>query len=364
MKKFLSRIVLFFIPILMVYVLFGIALYQSGEWRTEDDIVEMLQKGEPAFFGLAYRGNDLYFKHEATVALKPRLLVLGTSRSMQFSSKFFTEPSFYNAGGAAGYTHAYRFFFENLPPEAMPEKLIVVLDQYFFQEGWSSTLKWPALDFAHYDFDARVAFSQLMRDWAKGKYRLTDMLTPPKNTYGVAAVGRGSGFYPDGSYCYGNLVDHPEKGTDVGFADTYGRIRLGNRRFEWSEDIYTPSLEEMGRFMALCHENGVEVVAVIPPYPPSVWAEMEASGNYGYIPKLLPALTQILEPYGYEVYDFTNMPNTLDEEYIDGYHGGDRVYARIALELSEKSRILSGLIDREYLERALAPGDNPLRLSA
>lgn len=69
------------------------------------------------------------------------------------------------------------------------------------------------------------------------------------------------------------------------------------------------------------------------------------------------------EPYGYEVYDFSYMPDTLDEEYVDGYHGSDRVYARLALHLAEESETLAGLIDTDYLNAALAPSSSPLRLA-
>ena len=58
-----------------------------------------------------------------------------------------------------------------------------------------------------------------------------------------------------------------------------------------------------------------------------------------------------------------SVQTTLDEEYIDGYHGSDRVYARLALHLAEESETLAGLIDTEYLTAALAPSSSPLRLA-
>ena len=75
------------------------------------------------------------------------------------------------------------------------------------------------------------------------------------------------------------------------------------------------------------------------------------------------ALGEMFEPYGYELFDFSYMPDTADDQYIDGYHGGDRVYAALTLQLAEKSRILQDKIDTDYLNRALAPNDNPLRLT-
>ena len=179
----------------------------------------------------------------------------------------------------------------------------------------------------------------------------------------MAAVGRGSGFNPDGSYCYGRLLDHPEEGTDVGFHDSFDRILKGTNRFEYGEYVYPTSTEVVQRLLAWCNDRDIQVVLIIPPYAPSVYERMAESGNYGYFDWIPKILTELCEPYGYEVYDFSYMPDTSDDEYIDGYHGGDRVYARLTRQLAEQSTILEGLIDTDYLDAALADSGNPLRLA-
>ena len=364
MKKFLSAVALFFVPVVLIYGLFNLALYRSGEWHDEQDIARMVLAGEPAFIGYAYRGNNEAYKYMVASGKKAELLVLGTSRSMQLRSEFFSEESFYNAGGGANYVHAYRFFLESLPEDALPKTLVVVLDQYFFQEGWSILELLPELNFSTYPFDYFATMRHMMQNWAIGKFRLKDLITAPPHTYGIAALGRGSGFYPDGSYCYGNLADHPEKGSDVGFHDSFDRIARGVNRFEWADEVYPPSLEEMNRLFSFCKEHDIQVVGIIPPYAPAVCRRMAETGKYTYMEKIAPALCQIMEPLGYELYDFTSMPDAPNEEYVDGYHGGDRVYARLMLKISETSQILNGKIDTEYLQAALAPSSSPLRLAA
>lgn len=363
MKKFLAIVALFLAPVLLVVGLFAGAVYASGEWRTEQEIAERVLAGEPAFLGLAYRDNTRYYKHLVAGGKAADLLVLGTSRSMQLHGEFFSGPSFYNAGGGANYVHEYRFFLEQLPPEALPGTLVLVLDQYFFEEGWSAVEALPALDYGHYSFDAGAALTRSLQDWAGGKYSLLAALAPAPNTYGMAAVGRGSGFYADGSYSYGRLMDHPEEGTDLGFHDSFDRIARGVNRFEWAAEVYGPSLAEMDRLLEFCAGHGIRVVGVLPPYAPSVYQRMAESGNYGYLAALPAALTARFAPYGFEMFDFTFMPNTADAEYIDGYHGGDRVYARLALELAGQSELLAGRLDTEYLTAALSESGNPLRLA-
>lgn len=363
MKKFLSCVALFLAPVLLFVSLFGYIVYASGEWRSEEEIVQRVLSGEPAFLGLAYRDNTRYYKHLVASGKKADLLVLGTSRSMQFHSEFFNTDSFYNAGGAAAYVHEFQFFLENLPEDALPDTLLIVLDQYFFEEGWSNVLALPELDYSHYTFDAGIAVPEAIRGWANGKYSLLDALKPHENMYGMAAVGRGSGFYADGSYSYGKLMDHPEDGTDVGFHDSFDRITHGINRFEYADTVYQPSLDTIASLLEWCHAHNIQVVGIIPPYAPSVYNRMMETGRYGYINQMPQALGEMFEPYGYELFDFSYMPDTADDQYIDGYHGGDRVYAALTLQLAEKSRILQDKIDTDYLNRSLAPNDNPLRLT-
>lgn len=364
MKRFVASVLLFLLPVLLVMGTFGFVVYQSGEWRTEEEIAARVIAGEPAFLGLAYRDNRQYYKHLVADGKAADLLVLGSSRSMQFSSKFFTQPSFYNAGGGANFAHEYRYFLEHISPESLPDTLILVLDQYYFQNVWSPKEAWPTLGYEHYVFNGSDALLRVIKDWAIGKYSLKDAFFPAPDTYGIAAVGRGSGFYADGSYCYGNLMDHPERGTDVGFHDSFDRITRGVERFEWADAVYEPAVEEIRNLLEFCQEHEIQVVGVLPPYAPSVYNRMIESGKYGYLDQLPDVLGEVMQSYGFELFDFTNMPQTRDEEYVDGYHGGDRVYARLTLELSEKSRILAGQIDVDYLTHALGTETNPLRLSA
>lgn len=365
MKRFLSSIALFFLPILAVIGLFCGVIYTSGEWYTEEAVAEKVLAGEPAFFGLAYRDNTRYYKHLVAGGKAADLLVLGTSRSMQFHSEFFTNKSFYNAGGASSYVNEFQFFLEQLPEIALPSTLLLVMDQYFFNENWVGTGSMPdGFDYNHYDFSPFGAVMESMRSWSRGRYRIRDVLFHPPNQYGMAATGRGSGFYTDGSYSYGRLLDHPEEGTDVGFHDSFDRIARGVNRFEYGDTLYPKSLQVVEQLLEWCHSQGIQVVMVIPPYAPSVYQRMMEQGGYGYLSQIAPALTQLAAPYGYEVFDFTFMPDTSDAGYLDGYHGGDRVYAQLTLQLAETSQLLAGQIDTDYLTKALADSGNPLRLAS
>ena len=89
---------------------------------------------------------------------------------------------------------------------------------------------------------------------------------------------------------------------------------------------------------------------------------MVSNVTYETAPALYEEIAARFAAAGGEFYDFTAIESE-DVEYIDGFHGGDRVYARIALALDEESEILAGEIDRAAIERLLAdPDGNPRAL--
>lgn len=359
MKKFLKTILLFLLPIALTAGLFYAALLRSGELCDTHAAAQSLAEGEPLFMGLAYRDDTRAIKQLVASEKKAELLVLGTSRSMQFRGGFFETDSFYNAGGAVAFAPDFLPFLQSLPKDALPSRLLVVLDQYFYNESWGAKEQWPGEK--PYTFTKAQGSAYLwraMQNYASGRFSLKNALFPQENTLGLAAAGRGSGFYPDGSYSYGRQALDPSLGSDVGFQDTYQRIFLGTNRFEFGDTPCAFDLAATEELLAFCKENGIQVTAVLPPYAPSVYQRMESSGKYGYLDALMPALKPVFEQYGFEIFDYTYLPETNDAQYIDGFHGSDRVYAALCARLADDSAFLSPYLDGAFL-RQLAAEDGP-----
>ena len=49
------------------------------------------------------------------------------------------------------------------------------------------------------------------------------------------------------------------------------------------------------------------VLGFTPPFAPSVYNRMIASGNYGYLDEISPRCEKIFEEYGYEYFDYTDL---------------------------------------------------------
>ena len=180
---------------------------------------------------------------------------------------------------------------------------------------------------------------------------------------GKTAAGRGAGFYADGSYTYGTAVLHPEKSVDAEFKDTFQRIAKNTNRFEYGETPDAESLAQTEALLAFCARAGIEVTAFLPPYAPSVWQRMQETGQYGYIPATFASLETMFARYGFEVFDYSYLPETNDSQYVDGFHGSDRVYAALCARLAEDSLLLGAQFDSAALTALFTAQGNPLTVS-
>lgn len=364
MKRFLKILALFLAPIALLLGAFSLALVRSGELAPTADIEAAALDGKLELFGLAYRDDTRALKQAVANARGADVLVLGTSRSMQLRGAFFASDSFYNAGGGIAYISQAQEFLENMPATARPKQLLLVLDQYFYNEAWSSIEPEDSAALRPYTQpDAFYALRRALADYLDGKYALLHVLGTPGGIYGMSAAGRGAGFYADGSYTYGTAVLHPEKSADAGFKDTFQRIEKNTNRFEYG---VTPDAESLAQTQALlnfCAQNGIAVTAFLPPYAPAVWQRMQESGQYGYISATFAALEPMFAQYGFEVFDYSLMPETNDSQYVDGFHGSDRVYAALCARLAQDSALLGAQFDQAALMALFTAEGNPLTVS-
>lgn len=364
MKRFLKALALFLAPAVLVVGAFGVALVRSGELAPMEDVCRAAAGEQLSLFGFAYREDTRSFKQAMADAHGAEVLVLGTSRSMQLRSAFFKTDSFYNAGGGVAFLSQMQVFLEHLPEGARPKRLLLVLDQYFFNENWrSNEPKGSEVLPPDSTADAVTSLRHMMWDYAEGKFSLLHVLNTPEGVYGLAAAARGAGFYSDGSYTYGSAMLHPEQSDDAGFADTFDRIDRLTNRFEGGDVPDQKAFAEMRALLEYCAANEIEVTAFLPPYAPGVWDYMQQTGNYDYIPATFSVLQDLFAEYGFEVFDYSILPETQDDQYVDGFHGSDRVYAAICARLARDSALMGDLFDEDALTALFQAPGNPLFLT-
>jgi len=370
MKQFFFKVLIFTFPYLFVGCILFSPLWLTGELISLQNVVRRQQSHSNIIYGPAYTNPNPMYKMLATKKNKPRILVLGTSRVLQFRTCFFTRAlhRFYNAGRGIRSLGEVLDFLEALSPDSLPQVLILGLDQYFFNYRWDSLSShkskirenknispWRALN----------RYQDILRDYRNGKFRLRDLfarkdiLFHEYKTIGLRAKISAQGFRSDGSYLNGRFLLNPEKGADHDFAVTLQRIRRGNRRFEYGQEVNPCALKEMKKILIYCREHNIHVVGFLPPFAHKVYSAMLEKGQYEYIRQLPQALLPLFQQYGDVFADYSDLAGigASDDETIGddaGFHGSEVAALRIVIKLAEKDPVLKEYTNIAELKKKLA----------
>lgn len=166
---------------------------------------------------------------------------------------------------------------------------------------------------------------------------------------GVMARYKESGYASDGSYYYTHLVTSPDAQVyDCKFSGTLGYIKEGANRFSYATKAGFAYFANFIEVLKIFKAHDIKVILFFPPMALTVIQEMKKY-NYQYIDDLKNKFREV----GLYVYDFTDpieLVETADCEFIDGFHGGDVLYAKILRFLSEQEPLLSNYVDKDYLD--------------
>lgn len=371
-RRFWLKLVVFLLPVALYSAVTIAVPFWLGEYTPLREVAAR-QMREEVLFARAYRDDFVPFKYQAAVLRQTPVLILGSSRVMEFRSEAFGDNAgaVYNAGGGASSLYQMFSFLRALPAVALPEVLIVGLDQWWFNpndvSAWADAWAYPL------DQEGGRSFNDVMN---YSRSFLLELLEAPDSArllwngdarrVGIRAVISGVGFRSDGSFNYGaaNERDNAE-----GFARTRARIERRVTGFAPAADYSRPAAQALDDLLAFCREHEIAVVAFLPPFAPSIYDELLARGESGYLALLPAALTEILARYDAPLLDFTDgatVPagaNT-DDHYFDGIHGGERVYAAILAALTDAApETLGAYADADAIRALLnAPGESPTRL--
>jgi hypothetical protein len=344
MSKFLRELLLFSAPF-SVLLLPLIGLIYAGEIFT--DYRGLANKDDKYILGLAYSEVGRQFKFVNVYDRKKfEILALGSSRVMQFRKEMFIE-SFYNAGGAVQSLSEYESFLRMLPQEKLPAILILGVDQWMFNAEYQREYKqdknnkfaWTDFSSLNENVDRKIA--SIVRDYTSGK--IDDVFKESDyDLYGLNAIVEMNGFRNDGSYYYNTAVkalrNDDSTYRDYKFKDTLQRIRGGCCRFNYGDSVDGSAIVVVDKLLEFCKKNGIHVIAFLPPFAETISKEIMESNRFRYMLEIYERMQPIFTKYEFELYDFGNLNNKIyfnDSEMIDGFHGGERSYARILLSMLE-----------------------------
>lgn len=348
MRKFISRTIVFSIPLLLFLSPPLFILKITGENFT--DIDHVITSRKKYLIGYKYEEKNYHHLKWKEVAIGDRktILAMGSSRVLQFRREMF-DSSFYNAGYTVRSISDFIPVLKSFPQNKYPKILLIGLDQFMFNKNWDN-IKVDSLK--HWDHELKNTLSRnvIMNVWREliaGKYGKNIFLSNDSITkIGLKAAVKNFGFRNDGSLYYGNyikrLVGKDSSEIDYIFKDVYKRIAKGDRRFEYGSEINPKALQSLDSLLNYCKKSKIFVVAIIPPFANQTNAAIERSGKYFYMPKIYCSSISLFQKYGFELHDMTHLRsfNSSDTEVIDGFHGGELAYLKILIKMIENNSIL------------------------
>jgi hypothetical protein len=312
-------------------------------------------------YGPSYSNPVKVFKMSGVRFRRPSVVVLGTSRVMQFRAQMFNAPRrFYNAGGAVATVWELRPFLDAIPLGQEPEVLIIGLDQYLFNANYAEfEVATPAVELGWTDIVQNARWT-VYDDYRDGKFDLAALFRRKQGMerLGLNAIANNNGFRNDGSYYYGKFIANPRGSgnEDIDFKTTLDRIRRGTSRFEYGSRVSPRAVDELAAFLNTCRERGIHVAAFLPPFAHEVYTRMMSLGEkYGYLRALPSALTPVLAAHGHTFFDFSDLQSlgAPDQETIDGFHAAERAHVRMLLAMSADATLRQYVADRRILEAKL-----------
>lgn len=329
-------------------------LFISDDFTSIDKVVEaQKEKNKLVLFGTAYSNNSFspFYKLKSVLGRRPDVIILGTSRVLQFRSRFFKDTaSFYNAGGGVSKIKHLQHFLEKVPRGEEPRLVIVGLDQYFFNSKWDYLAdddiekRLATIDVSALDIFLN-SWKKIYVDYYEKKYSLRSILAERgKGWIGLNALMNGNGIRNDGSFRDARFIRDPfnPKNEDYQFRNTFDRIAKQGRRFEYSEKISLEAIGVLERFLGKCQERGIYVVGFLPPYAHAVYQRMISMNKYQYLIQIAPSLKPVFDRYGFGFYDFSDLAwiGASDAETLDGFHGSEKAYLRLFTQMAESNPVL------------------------
>lgn len=360
---------LFFFLVLLILPVAGNWLYlkNSGELLSVDEIARIQQSSaNNNLVGLATRNQFYYYKKAIYQITKPKVLILGSSRVMEFRKESF-KSSITNAGGAMNSINEGYSFIKEAFAANKPDLVILGLDYWWFNEIAHKPLQdvKPPLKLNHH-ISLRsylLPFSWLWQNKISIS-QYVEMLNPFllfKNDYengiGVDAIVNNTGFSKDGSFVYTKTINGHEKCIDEKFHLCLENLRTGGLRFQYGDKVHDLHFTHLVNMINEIKKQGTELIIFIPPNAPTIVSSMKSyESQFKYITDLTEKLTKM----GLKVHNFHDPENlkSSDCEFLDGIHGGEITYVKILRQLALAEPALLSHVNLEYLAWVESKGNN------
>lgn len=364
-RRFIFKCLLF-TPIMTIWVAFPTwVAWKSGELLSSKDLVRLQNTDKmPVLVGTAY-SSFRYSKILAVTDRKPKVIILGSSRTGMFRSAFFKSfDEFYNAGTVALLIEHFYEFLKRVPIGSEPEILIMGIDQRTFHPE----LKRRAMDLRRFDLYFKSpspmevwgrSIQKVLIDYLQKKYTLHQLMTnnDAMKKIGLLAITENSGLLNDGSWYYGNSANE-RPGYDKMILND---IKTVGEELPHGNVISEKSVQELQKFLDYCHSRNIYVIGYLNPFPHSLITTMKSLGTYQYMFDLPQRIAPLFASLQYPFYDFSDLESlgASDEETIDIQHPSEKAAARLLIKIAEHDERLRKYVSVDTLKKRIRDSNNP-----
>lgn len=131
MKKFVYKLLFFLLPIFFIAGIYEVAMSDMGETHSMKKVHDLQENNHEVLFMRKILSQEFNFYKEFGIKkYAPEILIVGSSRVMQFRSSYF-KGSFYNAGGLLQNKWDLNKFIKS---SLGAQKIIIGIDPWWFKE--------------------------------------------------------------------------------------------------------------------------------------------------------------------------------------------------------------------------------------
>jgi len=340
-----------------IYVIvFEIILYKLGESGSYDKIINEQIKYN-VLLGRKLGDVQLEYKIIGTKIIKPEVLILGTSRIMQFKHEFFQPQTMYNAGVAASISRGLKgmkTLLDAVNESTYISYIIIGLDPWIFNPNYpenkteniiknkiknilsSTPYLFSVLRKIKLIISSRPrAYQQLItKEYSSLHYLFEERRV---NGFGLASKMHDSGYRFDGSRQY--AANHQANWIDQSVISYMHSLEEDNYRFPPASNIYYNSLTELKQLLDYAKSRKIKVIGFLPPFAPNFYKALTTMDNRAMFMKKYE--TEVCETFvssGFKCYNYSDISkysklDNISNDFYDYMHPGPILMNEISLSI-------------------------------
>jgi hypothetical protein len=350
---------LFAVPMVIAFALLGLsylALFRAGE-TIGIEAAAKIQQTEDIRYSSALFYRPRPYKIERAALAKAEIVLLGSSRALQFVAAPWQAPAI-NSGGAMRDLDSGGAYIKSILAHYRPKQMIIVLDWWWFATNRQFDDPTEASPLTPITLHELTQPAVWLWDGYLAPHDFWTLLTAPSRLQpgmGIPARFDDAGWDPFGHYDYGQRLTVPSGGHDVRFKETLEDIARDSKRNDrapW-QPFSQPAWLQLEALIRQLQDQGTELILILPPVAPPVhdWLAAQPEPNIvNEVRRRLPALPVL-------TFDFHDPASigTTSCEFVDGTHGGEVTYLRVLGAIAaDPSSHLDQALDRAMIERLIA----------